>query len=427
MPACVACSCSRRKRRPTPVREATTDDLDDIRFFIPLQRQMLLPIPTRSMVLLIFLLYGVSVMVSGFSPPLLRRSRANSGSPLAAEKTPTTTSTIAVWNRRAALSTIALVVTATTGSPAISQSMQSSKEDSLETIALGQGVWEPLATKRSSSPDQPVSFEYPPSFCTYAARFLIHYDRGVQAWWTQLATQSVSSSSLDTTLLEAADVFEQPPPFVSYHRLSASFASFSKSLQLTFATVQPSALYDLFVQSYGVQPDATRHIALLFALLPPQHQPVPQLEQYYYSSRSTTNTARSYLAAAPRSEWAEAAAAAAGGAPSAVSNEDWSKMHQDFAQLLPSQFALVPRTTVGGGRSFAIDPPVESNAVAFATDVLLARALTTPFGPLASVPLTREVPEYTLGTYALFGLAGASGCCLTHALVIPLDGTCVRT
>jgi hypothetical protein len=208
MPACVACSCSRRKRRPTTVQEATTDGLDDIRFFIPLQRQMLLPIPTRSMVLLILLLYGVSVMVSGFSPPLLRRSRANSGSPLAAKKTPTTTSSITDWNRRAALSTIALVVTATAGSPAISQSMLSSKEDSLETIALGQGVWEPLATKRASPDDQPVSFEYPPSFCTYAARFLIHYDHGVQAWWTQLATQSVSSSSLDTTLLEAADVFE---------------------------------------------------------------------------------------------------------------------------------------------------------------------------------------------------------------------------
>jgi hypothetical protein len=189
-------------------------------------------------------------------------------------------------------------------------------------------------------------------------------------------------------------------------------------------------LYDLFVQSYSREPDATRHIALLFALLPAQHQPLPQLEQYYYYSSTSrtaaTNTARSYLAATPRSEWADAAAVAVGGS-SAFSNEDWSRIHQDFTLLLPPQFALVPTTTTtgSGGRSFAIDPPVESNVVALATNSLLPRALATPFGPLASVPLTREMPEYTIGTYALFGLAGASGCCLTHALVIPLDGTCV--
>jgi hypothetical protein len=308
--------------------------------------------------------------------------------------------------------------------------MVSSKEDSLETIALGQGRWEPAG--KGSLTDQPVSFEYPPSFCTYAARFLIHYDRGVQAWWTALQQKQSVSSSLDgATLLEvsaaAADVFEQPPSFVPPHHLSTSFASLSKSLQLTFEAVRPSTLYDLFVQSYSVQPDATRHIALLFALLPAQVQPLAQLEQYYYSSRTTiVNTARSYLAAAPRSEWADAAAVAVGG-PSAFSNEDWSKMHQDFALLLPSQFALVPITTTtgSGGRSFAIDPPVESASPLVATaDIVLARAaLATPFGPLASVPLTREMPEYTLDTYAFFGLAGASGCCLTHALVIPLDGT----
>jgi solute carrier family 25 phosphate transporter 3 len=37
------------------------------------------------------------------------------------------------------------------------------------------------------------------------------------------------------------------------------------------------------------------------------------------------------------------------------------------------------------------------------------------------MPLTREIPRYPASTYALFGLAGATGCAVTHALVIPLD------
>ena len=48
-------------------------------------------------------------------------------------------------------------------------------------------------------------------------------------------------------------------------------------------------------------------------------------------------------------------------------------------------------------------------------------AVATAFGPLASVPLTRDIPTYQPFTYALFGLAGATGCALTHSVVIPLD------
>jgi solute carrier family 25 phosphate transporter 3 len=37
------------------------------------------------------------------------------------------------------------------------------------------------------------------------------------------------------------------------------------------------------------------------------------------------------------------------------------------------------------------------------------------------VALTREVPAYSFGTYARFGISGAAGCALTHSVVIPLD------
>jgi solute carrier family 25 (mitochondrial phosphate transporter), member 3 len=62
----------------------------------------------------------------------------------------------------------------------------------------------------------------------------------------------------------------------------------------------------------------------------------------------------------------------------------------------------------------------ESSSSAPATaDV--ATATATAFGPVSSTPLVRERPVYSAALYGWLGLAGATACCLTHTLVIPLD------
>jgi solute carrier family 25 (mitochondrial phosphate transporter), member 3 len=48
-------------------------------------------------------------------------------------------------------------------------------------------------------------------------------------------------------------------------------------------------------------------------------------------------------------------------------------------------------------------------------------SIATAFGPVGSTPLVREMPEYSATLYGWLGVAGATACCLTHAIVIPLD------
>jgi solute carrier family 25 phosphate transporter 3 len=48
-------------------------------------------------------------------------------------------------------------------------------------------------------------------------------------------------------------------------------------------------------------------------------------------------------------------------------------------------------------------------------------ATFTAAGPLAALPLRRDLPDFTLNMYTLFGISGAAGCAMTHSLVIPLD------
>ncbi|KAL3910765.1 MAG: hypothetical protein SGILL_007563, partial [Bacillariaceae sp.] len=97
-------------------------------------------------------------------------------------------------------------------------------------------------------------------------------------------------------------------------------------------------------------------------------------------------------------------------------NEKLSLLSVDLAALLPKQYTSVPRAD----GTVAISPPVSFFEVGVGEEFGQA-ATATAFGPLAAVELTRDLPRYTFDIYALFGISGATGCCLTHSLVIPLD------
>eukprot|EP00536_Pseudo-nitzschia_multiseries_P001144 jgi/Psemu1/300567/fgenesh1_kg.14_\ len=68
----------------------------------------------------------------------------------------------------------------------------------------------------------------------------------------------------------------------------------------------------------------------------------------------------------------------------------------------------------------SIQPPISLYQVGVGEEFGQAATATT-FGPLALNALRRELPRYTFDIYALFGISGATGCALTHSVVIPLD------
>lgn len=264
--------------------------------------------------------------------------------------------------------------------------------DSLERIRLGEGRWKPLHRSEmiiSNVNDGPVTL-ISASFCTYAARFLIQYDRGVSSWWTEL------EAHLKTEQLNKEKL------------LGRAFGSFAKSLEQAFGTQSIEQLYDHFVTSYGKQPDAARQIALLFTLLPASQQPIFRLQNYYdefneIASISNNNAVKELNYKSP-------------------SSINTSYFGDNLTRLLPATFHITKQQR-GNNSGFTIEPAVTLDETRVIGEEFGGGSVITTFGPLASVPLIRETPVYAPKTYALFGLAGATGCTITHALVIPLDGT----
>lgn len=256
----------------------------------------------------------------------------------------------------------------------------------LESILLGEGRWEPL----SRSPVFHDDSSFSASFCTYAVRLLIQYDTGVRAWWTELES-SLRQLKKDQTQA----------------KLGRAFGSFAKSLERAFEGTSSSDLYDYFARSYGEQPDAARQIALLFTLLPDHQQPISRLQSYFDSFK-----------AAPISKLtAPALSKKVPTEPTYVSSTTTALFGDNLTRLLPAIFHIKQH-----GNSFLMEPAITLYEVGIGEE-FGQTALATAFGPLASAPLMRETPVYALETYALFGLSGATGCVLTHAAVIPLDGT----
>ena len=141
--------------------------------------------------------------------------------------------------------------------------------------------------------------------------------------------------------------------------------------------------------------DAQRQIALLFAMLPPEQQPLDVLSQLFKQTsiggtRTKTDT-----------------------------TVDEAMIGDDFSTLLSQKYRLVQDNS-NGISSYSIFPTIHPMEVDSA-ERIGQTAVQTAFGPISPDPLTREIPRYSPDIYALFGISGATGCALTHAVVIPLD------
>lgn len=258
-------------------------------------------------------------------------------------------------------------------------------ENELESMSIVQGRWKPLI--RSQIRNENAATVIPASFCTYCSRFLINYDVGARNWWNRLE-YSVSLLTIEK----------------QRKKLGKSFGCFAKSLQQGLADSDMNALYDLFVNTYGEEKDARRHIALLFALLPDEMQPLERLEHYFNNNAASKGPLllTRISQTIPTSPTYDS--------PSVI-------FGYSLTSLLPGIFRIIRERESSG---FTIEPQINLYEVVIGSE-FGQNAVTTPFGPLASTPLIREQLSFAPYIYGLFGLAGATGCALTHSIVIPLD------
>lgn len=264
----------------------------------------------------------------------------------------------------------------TTGTGAITAN------EPLENVLIGHGQWKPLDRAQVSAGS---SGYIPAVFCTYAARFLIHYDSGVNDWWQTLQR--------DVSLL---------PDDKQRQKMGRSFGSLAKSVELAFDPYLEKRqdpresyqkLFDLFMERYGSKPDAKRHIGLLFATLPVDQQPLGCLSSIANRSPFPPKASANDLATTQ------------------------TLLSGDLAALLPAKYQAC---AIDNNSAFAILPQLSLYEVGI-DEEFGQTATATTFGPLAAVPLTRELPSFSSHTYTLFGISGATGCALTHSVVIPLD------
>ena len=262
--------------------------------------------------------------------------------------------------------------------------------ESLQDLELGHGEWTKLGRATASATLQSKT-QVPPSFATYMSHFLIRYDRGVYSWW-QALNRSYSLISESQRL----------------DRLKVQFGSLAASVQNAVDTFLRQQDYDhlarLLLEKYDSDTDAKRHIGILFSLLPSNLQPVEILRELTKNAGAKPNSGRvlslestSFNSSTPPPPKGVVAG---------------------LGSLLPAEYHCIPVNKAC--TIFAIFPSVDVYEVTI-DEEFGQTTIGTTFGPLSSLSLTREIPDYPLDIYALFGISGATGCALTHAIVIPLD------
>jgi len=305
--------------------------------------------------------------------------------------------------RRNALLTLA---SATTILPLLSANAAiaattSNPSSSLETLSLGQGQWTPKKQQQElQSNNSNDKIKIPASFCTYASRFLLQYDTGAQSWWNALELK-YSLLSEDKRQM----------------KLGRSFGSFTRSLQLAMedyydettsktSTVSfYNSLWDIFVSKYVTDNDKDnteirRQLSILFALLPPQDQPISKIRSF-----STTTASQSAVDLSS----------------SSMSSDVTELLANDLTLLLPKPYHCIEtKDDSSSANYYTIEPLISTYEIGIGEE-LGQTAVTTPFGPLSLEPLGRESPQFSPFTYGLFALSGSAACAVTHSFVIPLD------
>ena len=275
-----------------------------------------------------------------------------------------------------------------------SSSAANAATDPLEDLSFGTATWSDSALASQPSSSVPLSARIvPPSFATYLARFLLHYDEGASAWWED---QSGSFSLL--------------PSYEAKKREGKSFGSYASSIQKglysyisgddeknirSYSKVQAqySTLLTSLMDKYSAKEGVTRDIALLFAMLPAVYQPTDLLLKMDKAAMKATAANESSNA-----------------------DEFPPNYQEDFTLLLPTKYQAGYSAST---KSFIIMPSINLFEIGINEDSG-SPAIATTFGPLSSRPLSRE-RKLSLDVYALLGISGGAGCALTHTLVIPLD------
>lgn len=307
-------------------------------------------------------------------------------------------------SRRSALLTVA---TAALLPLAASASTTSGTAKSLEDLALGDGMWKKLSEHQpTADANLPVSStsssNVPAYFVAYAARFLINYDEGISSWWKK---QQSDVSLLPVEGQEA--------------KLGRVFGSLARSIQIAlenYLSSSPSQkegytqLLRIFLTTYTSgnvnSNEVKRQIGLLFSMLPAQDQPSFQVMNQFATQQSAESPEK------PRIE--EFVVDMNSYEPN---NPAPVILSQDLGALLPAEFRVA---SIKDSNAHRIYPAISLYQVGF-DEEFGQTAVGTPFGPLSSTPLKRQQPDYSPLIYGLFGISGATGCALTHSVVIPLD------
>ena len=290
----------------------------------------------------------------------------------------------------------AIITSAAAASLALCPLLQSTKASAAETLeqqSFGNVSWNDDVSQPTSS--IPLSARIvPPSFATYLARFLLHYDNGASAWWE-----------------DQSELYSLLPSYDAKKREGKSFGSYASSIQKGLYTYisgndesnirsyskvksEYGTLLTSLVNKYGNQQGAIRDIALLFAMLPTVYQPMEKLLQIDKNLISAIGTNEG------------------------TKSQNFPPNYQeDFTLLLPNKYQVVYNENTN---SFTITPNINLFEIGINDERGSSPAISTTFGPLSSKPLSRE-RSLSLDVYVLLGISGGAGCTLTHTLVIPLD------
>ena len=205
----------------------------------------------------------------------------------------------------------------------------------------------------------------PSDFVSYLTRIMIRYDATLSSWY----------SSTDDP--------------------EEAFAKLSKSIQLSllplFSTTSTVSnnMETLTRQLQSNYPQAKRHLQLLMSMLPSHQQP--------------SNYDSSFLQKQP------------------TQPDDAQEEEEKNASLLPKSYSVKKVPSHNGSFYLEMTPSLSTiSASSFSYD--RDDWQMTKFGPISkTTPLTRPLEHYSLAIYSLFAISGATGCAMTHSLVIPLD------
>jgi len=248
--------------------------------------------------------------------------------------------------------------------------------------------WVSVDTKsKNVSPDAAGAPKiYTVEFITYLSRFLLNFDDSCAKWWrARKSAVPLSYGKAQRKALEAK-----------------SFAAFAASVEYGLRRYPgadgPGELLASLARQHGFDTERRRHLALAFSFLGPA-QPRAGIARLLVGVDEVQSTSGGLVETI---------------LPPAFSPALPDYMAQDFLTLLPKTQRPVLDAR---GELYEVRGLVVGGAPARRPR---SRSADSIFGAQGDEGFFQERP-LTQGDFGLFALAGAVGCSLTHALVVPID------